>query len=240
MGSLIGWGAVGGAGKGLTAVGAEKQRQLGEEKRDARQVQLQRQRDAAAMERQREADRAAAARAEKEWGEGGYREHFETIKADIAETAAGKQQFRELDLIEARKRAELSIERMRITEKEPRFAQEFQKAETTYDPGKQTWVTTPERNIVTDKISNLTFTHRTGSVFTPLNWETPSSTKIKEGMKAYREHKMLEGETPKQRNDRYWTFLDVFGFIPGEYFSEHSRAGLLTRTEEQAQQTTTQ
>ena len=239
MGSLIAWGAVGGAGKGLTAVGAEKQRQLGEEKRDARQVQLQRQRDSAAMERQREADRAASARAEQEWGPGGYREHFETIKADIEETAAGKKHQYALELEEARQRGEMAMEQHRLTEKEPRFESTHVPAETRMDMATQQWITTKAEDFVTDKISQLTFTARPGGIFVVRDHETPTRRKIEAGMKAY-DAGMLEGDTQKQRNDRYWLFLNSWGFIPGEYFSQHARPGLLKRTEEQVRQTTTQ
>jgi hypothetical protein len=235
MGSLVAWGALGGAGKGLTAVGVEAQRQVGQEKHDARQVQLQRQRDAAALKRQQTADSAAAARMKEEWAPGGYREQQEKVRAGIAESAAEKKQRHEFALEEMRQKE--ATGRTRITEGESEFEWFETEAETTFDPFQNKYTTKEAERSVRDVSGTYIETGSAqGTVFVPSTMEKPTAEKVKAGLNPSIVNWLITAPNRELQSERKFKYLSLYGFLPPQYFAAYDPR--TTRTQETT--TTTQ
>lgn len=235
MGSLVAWGAVGGAGKGLSAAGQEAQRQVGQEKHDTRQVQLQRQRDNAALERQDAADRAASDRMKSEWGEDGYRAEFEKVKAGIATTTREDTQRHDFQIEELKQRE--ATNRSRITSGAQEYEWEHTDAETTFDPFQNKYTTTEASHKVTDSSGTYDQTGtKHGVIFVHADMEPPDAKKIAAGfaLMAKTPWLLTAGNDRALQNERRFKFLYSYGFLPAEYFAAYDPRGRqeLARTTE--------
>lgn len=226
MGSLIAWGAVGGAGKGLSAVGKEAQSQVGQEKHDARQVQLQRQRDAAAQERQTTADTAASDRMKAEWGEEGFRHKFAEMQAGIATTKQEDEQRHDFQIEELKQKE--ATNRALITSGETEYQWEHTEAETVFDPFQNKYTTTEASHKVTDSSGTYDQTgSKHGVIFVHAQMEPPSADKIAAGFELMQKTKWLltAGNDRALQNERRFKFLYSYGFLPAEYFAAYDPRG---------------
>jgi hypothetical protein len=233
VGSLIGWGAVGGAGKGYAESGAEAQRQVGQEKHDSRQVQLQRQRDAAALERQTTADTAASKRQKEEWGEEGYRAAFEHVKAGIETTAASEKHTRDLEI--ERMRQTESTRRTRITEGESQFEWESTEEESVSDPFTGVTTTKPAERSVRDSSGTYIETgSKYGTIFVPATLQPPRDQAVEAGRRAI--PWLISAPNRDLQNSRKFTFLQTYGYLPPEYFSAYdTRSSKILQSETERQ-----
>lgn len=238
MGSLIAWGAVGGAGKGLTAAGQEAQRQVGQEKHDSRQVQLQRQRDNAALERQQTADKAASDRMKQEWAPGGFREQQERVKAGIATTTREDEQRHAMALEQMKQREQTG--RTRITAGESEFSWTETEADETRDPFTGAVTKTEAGTYVQDfggKYKQTGSVH--GPIFIPEGEGTslPDKRDIETGMSKIQLDFLLSAPDRDAQLSRKYLYLKQFKFLPAEYFETYDP--LRGRTRRLEERTTT-
>lgn len=240
MGSLVAWGALGGAGKGLSAAGEEAQRQVGQEKHDTRQVQLQRQRDNAALDRQDQADRSAKERLQAEWGEGGFRERMETVKAGIATTTREDEQ-QHTTALELMKQKEQTA-RTRITAGESEFEWTETDASETRDPFTGAVETIEAGTYVRDFGGKYKQTGSPqGPIFIPEGEGTipPDSRDIETGMSRIQLEFLLTAPDRETQLSRKYLYLKQFKFLPAQYFDTYDpMRGQAGRTRETT--TTTQ
>lgn len=225
MGSLVAWGALGGAGKGLSAAGKEAQVQVGQEKHDTRQVQLQRQRDNAAQERQESADRAASERMKDEWSPGGYREQFEKVKEGIATTSREDTQRHDIQIEELKQQEQTN--RTRITAGEAEYSWEHTEAETTFDPFQNKYTTTEAAHSVTDSSGTYDQTgSKHGVIFVHSQMDPPTDKQIAAGFELMEKTPwLLTAKNRELQNERRFKFLRSYGFLPPEYFAAYDPRG---------------
>jgi len=225
VGSLIAWGAVGGIGEGIVEMSKQEQQLKLDEKKTARDIQLQRMRDKEAMGRQRTADAAATKRAEAEWGPEGYRQTMERVKATTAETAAQSQHGRNLEIEEMRQKAQTAREQMRITENTPEFSREVVEETDRYDPMTGTTTHTPRQEIMYDLggsyVETATGVKEAGQVWVPQKLAPPSNELVKAGMDPNVINWLISAPSREIRESRKFTFLQTYGFLPQQYFSAY-------------------
>ncbi len=233
MGSLVAWGAVGGAGKGLTAAGQEAQRQVGQEKHDSRQVQLQRQRDNAALKRQQTADTAASNRMKEEWAPGGYREQQERVKAGIATTAREDEQIHQ-SALELMKQQEQTA-RTRITAGESEFEWTETEADEVRDPFTGAITKTEAGTFVKDFGARYKQEgSNRGTIYLPqgAGHIAPKQEEIEAGFTKKQMDFLLSAPNKEVQLSRKYLYLGLFKFLPAQYFDKYDPVRGRRRTEE--------
>ena len=232
MGKLAIYGAIAGAGKGLSGMA---KRELDEQERmaaDARQYQMQRQRDKAAQE-QRAAD-AEAAESRLQTQLTAQSEQLQT-RITAQETQALTQQEHEMKIEEMRQNMQTARERMRITEKEDRFIRDV-------TPSSQTMTaegikTVPAQNTITDKLSNTTF-YQDGQMFVPMGQEKPPARLIQAGEKSKKF--LLNAPNQEVADQRMLQFLRIYKYLPPDFFVKWGGWGSAGKVTERGATTTTQ
>ncbi len=232
MGKLAIYGAIAGAGKGISGVA---KRELDEQERmaaDARQYQMQRQRDKAAQE---------ARAADAEAAEGRLAQQIAAQAAQLetritAETARDvTKQEHEMKIEEMRQNMQTARERMRITEKEDRFLRDVTPASQTMTA--EGIKTVPAQNTITDKLSNTTF-YQDGQMFIPMGQEKPSTKLIQAGEKSKKF--LLNAPNQEIADQRMLQFLRIYRYLPPDFFVKWGGWGSAGKVTEKGSTVTTQ
>jgi hypothetical protein len=241
MGKLAIYGAIAGAGKGLSGIA---KRELDEQERmaaDARQYQMQRQRDKAAQE-QRALDAAAAEdRLQQQ-----LKSQSEQLQTRIEATEARDvaQQAHEVQIEEMRQTAQTARETMRITEKEDRFTTGMTKESTDFLPGGGIRKT-PAKSSITDNVTQTTYTqeatrvdNKSVVIYVPFGFESPTTDQVRAG-EVSKAWLLKPAPTPEIENERMFQYLGIYGYLPPEYFAS-KRRGQARKITEKGATTTTQ